>query len=121
MRSPNLIHPPPQGLSPLLTLLIDPDHGTKSETYTALPAKSFAFFQAFLRFINGSKWFLMSVCHPPYSYYTIAFQGLYFLEDQTTARNLAARWQDTTIQTAPISYQVLEIVHNLFATLSDTA
>ena len=38
-----------------------------------------------------------------------------------TGKNLAARWQEPTIRTAPAPYQVLELVHNLFAALSATA
>ena len=34
---------------------------------------------------------------------------------------MAARWQDPTIQTNPASYQILDIVHNLFTTLISTA
>ena len=63
----------------------------------------------------------MLVCHPTYYSYTIAFQGLYFLEDQMIASNMMARWKEPIIQTAPESYQVLELVHNLFATLSTTS
>ena len=37
------------------------------------------------------------------------------------AINLEAQWQDPTIQTAPTSYQVLDIVHNILSTLSATA
>ena len=63
----------------------------------------------------------MSVCHRTYYSSTIAFQGQYFLEEHMTASNLEDRWQDPTIQTAPASYQVLWLVHNLFATLSAIA
>ena len=38
-----------------------------------------------------------------------------------TASNLVARWQEPTIQTDPVSYKVMELVHNLLATLSATA
>ena len=110
-----------QGFSPLLTLLLGPDHRPKSETHPTLLAKVFSSFQDFLLFINGCKWFLMSVCHPTYYYSTIALQGLFFLEDQMKSSNMAARWQDPTIQTAPASYQFLELVHNLFTTLSTTS
>ena len=37
------------------------------------------------------------------------------------SRNLAAHWKETTIQTSTASYQVLELVHNLFKNLSTTA
>ena len=63
----------------------------------------------------------MLVCHPTYYCSTTAFQGLSFLEDQMTAINMAARWQEPTIQTAPEFYLILELVHNLFTTLSATA
>ena len=116
-----IYHTPAQGFIPLLTTLLDPYHIPKSETHPTLPAKGFASFQAVLRFINGCKWLLMLVCHPTYYYSTIAFQGLYFLEDQMTASNMAARWKEPTIQNAPASYQVMEIMHNLFATLRATA
>ena len=86
-----------QGFSPLLTLFIDPYHGTKSATYPVLLDKVFSSFQDVLRFINGCKWFLMLVCHPTYCSFTIVFKGLSFLEDQITASNLTVRWQDPTI------------------------
>ena len=38
-----------------------------------------------------------------------------------TASNIAACWQEPTIQTAPASYQVLDLVHNLCASLNVTA
>ena len=38
-----------------------------------------------------------------------------------TASNLVARWQEPTIQTDPVSYKVMELVHNLLANLSATA
>ena len=38
-----------------------------------------------------------------------------------TAINMATQWQDPTIQTAPASYQVLYLVHNLLDTISTTA
>ena len=63
----------------------------------------------------------MSIIHPTYYSSTIPFQGLYFLEDHMIASNLASRWQEPTIQTAPASYQVLELMHNLFTTLSATS
>ena len=90
---------PDQGFIHLLNLLLDPDHVPKSATHPDLPDKIFSLFKDVPCFINGCKWFLMSVCHPTYSSSTIASQGLSFLEDQMTARNLAARWQETTIQT----------------------
>ena len=82
---------PVQGFSPLLNLLLDPDHGPKSETHPFLPAKGFPYFQDVIRFINRCKWFLMSVCHPAYYSSTIALQGLYFLEYQMTTSNMEAR------------------------------
>ena len=63
----------------------------------------------------------MSVYHHTYYSYTITFQGLSLLEYQIIYRNLVDLWQDPTIQTAPISYQILELVNNLFADLSATA
>ena len=109
-----------QIFSPMLTLLLDPYHGPKLATHPALPDKIFASFQDALRFINRCKWFLMSVYHPTYSSFAIALQGSSILEYQTRSRNLTSRWQDLTIQTAQESYQILELVRNFFATLSNT-
>ena len=111
---------PSQGFSPLLTLLLDPDHVPKSATHTDLPDKGFTSFQYILYFIKGCKWLLILVFHPTYSSSTITYQGLSLLEDHMKDSNLAARWKDPTIQTTPVSYQFLELVHNLFATLSAT-
>ena len=115
--------PPNQyrGFSPLLTLLLYQYHGPKSATNPALLDKGFSLFQDILLFINGYKWFLMLVCHPTYYSSAIVFQGLSFLKDQMTASNLKARWQDPTIQTAPASYPVLYLMHNLFTTISAAA
>ena len=62
----------------------------------------------------------MSVFHPTHYSSTIEFQGPSLLEDQITVINMAARGQESTIQTDLASYQVLEIVHNLFSNLSTT-
>ena len=63
----------------------------------------------------------MLVCHPTHYSFAIAFQGLYFLEYYIKDSNLAANWQEPTIQTSLESYQVMYLVHNLFATLSTTS
>ena len=110
-----------KGFSPLLALLLEPEHGPNSKTHSALPAKGFTFFQDVLCFINVCKWFLMSVFHLTCYSSTISLQGLSFLEDHMTAINLSDRCQDPTIQTYSSYYQCLELVHNLFATLSATA
>ena len=109
-----------QCFSPLLTLQKDPYHVPKLETHLALPDKGFASFQDVLHFINVCKWFLASFWHPSYYSSNITFQGLSFIEDRITASNMAAWWQDPTIQAAPASYQILDLMHNLFATLSAT-
>ena len=66
---------PAQGSSPMLTLLLYPDHRPKSANYPALPSKGFALFQDIIRFINECKWFLMLVCHPNYYYSTITLKA----------------------------------------------
>ena len=112
---------PAQHFSSLLTLLLNPYHGPKYATHPALLDKVFALFQDIICFLNGCKWSLTLVCHPTYYSSTITFQGLSFLEDQITASNMADRWHDPTIQSAPESYQFLDLVHNLFTTLSSLA
>ena len=82
---------PAQGFSLLLNLMTEPYHIPKLENHPVLPDKGFESLQYVLCFINGCKWFLMSVCHPTYYFSTIAFQGLYFLENQMTDSNMAAR------------------------------
>ena len=80
-----------QVFSPLLTLLLEPDHISKLATYPDLPVKSIASFQDVLRFINGCKCFLVSVCHTTYYSSTISSQDLSLLEYKMTDSNLAAR------------------------------
>ena len=113
---------PFQGFSPLSTLLLDSElsHPT-SKIHPQLPPEGFTSFREVLRFVNGCKWFLMTVGHPRFYQLTLAFRGLVYLEESMVHKNLAARWQSPTIRTAPATYQVLELVHNLFATLSATA
>ena len=115
--SSNIFH----GFSPLLTLLLNPDHGSPSTSHPVLPSTGFASFLDVLRFLNGCKWFLMTISHPKFYDSTIVFRGLAYLEHAMKENNLAARWQEPTIRTAPASYQVLELVHNLFAAVSATA
>ena len=112
---------PFRGFSPLTTLLLNPEYDNSSKTHPRLPQGGFATFLDVLRFINGCKWFIMTIGHPLFYQSTLAFQGLTFLESAMITQNLAARWQEPTIRTAPASYQVLELVHNLFAHLSATA
>ena len=109
------------GFSPLLTLLLNPDFGATSATHPVLPSAGFASFLDVLRFLNGCKWFLMTISHPKFYDSTIAFRGIEYLEHSMRSKNLAARWQEPTIRTASASYQVLELVHNLFAAVSATA
>ena len=63
----------------------------------------------------------MTCGHPALYEHTIAFQGLTHIKSAMITKNLAARWQEPTIRTAPASYQVLELAHNLFVALSATA
>ena len=83
---------PAQDFSSMLTLLLYPDKGTKSVTHTALPDKGFVYFQDILCFINGCKWFLVSLFDPTYYSSTVVFQGMSLLEDQMTASNMASHW-----------------------------
>ena len=112
---------PYQGFSPLTTLLLNPVYGNRSKFHPQLPQGGFPSFHDVLRCINGCKWFVMSIGHPALYEHSLAFQGLSYLETAMTAKNLAARWQEPTIRTAPASYQVLELIHNLFSALSATA
>ena len=104
-----------------MTLLLNPNYAGNSKTHPLLPTGGFTSFQEVLRFLNGCKWLVMTCGHPVLYEHTVAFQGLTHLESAMIAKNLAARWQEPTIRTAPASYQVLELVHNLFAALSATA
>ena len=112
---------PYKGFSPLSTLLLDPEFSTQNSIHPKLPPSGFTSFREVLCFINGCKWLLMTIGHPRFYKLTLAFQGLSYLESSMVSKNLAAKWQDPLIKTAPATYQILELVHNLFATLSATA
>ena len=112
---------PFQGFSPLLLLLLDPSAGHATASHPVLPPQGFASFSDVLRCVNSCKWFIMTIATAGLYSSTIAYQGLDFLESEMISSNLAARWQEPTIRTATATYQVLELIHNLFAIISGTA
>ena len=113
---------PFQGFSPLSTLLLDNSMASSSSSiHPKLPSSGFQSFREVLRFINGCKWFIMTIGHPKFYEYSLVFRALCYLESNMVQKNLAARWQEPTIRTAPAMYQLLELIHNLFSVLSATA
>ena len=82
---------PSKGFTPLMTLLLNPAYSAKPKLHPQLPKGGFSSFHEVLRFVNGCKWFIMSVGHLSLYKHSIAFQGLLCLEDAMTTKNLAAR------------------------------
>ena len=112
---------PYPGFSIINTLLLDPSNSPgPSKKHPLINHRGFPHYTDIQKFLAGCKWFLLSVVDPHFIDSSILFTGIIHIEQSLERLNLPARWSSSSTQ-ATASYQILELVHNLFSLLGSLA